>query len=76
MSERYNPHPEESIGRRTSWYNPDYCRQVIYWPNGEASHQCRRRPQEGGEYCWQHQPERVEERRQAMIKRREEHLDD
>lgn len=48
-----------------------WCMYGIIFRHGMGSYQCRRRPQENSEYCWQHQPERIEDRRQAMIERRE-----
>lgn len=55
--------------------DPHFCQKEIFWPTKDSNdvfyRQCRRNPQEGSIYCWQHQPERMEESRQAMIKRLE-----
>ncbi len=53
-------------------FDLDYCQWAVNWGDaGMHYHQCQRKPQKGSEYCWQHQPERMDASRQAMIERRE-----
>jgi len=49
----------------------DWCMHEVIFRHGRGSYQCRRKPQKDSKYCWQHQPERIETSRQAMIERRQ-----
>ena len=54
--------------QRGQEFKDNQCQEAVLWGDaGMHFHQCLRTPQKGSEYCWQHQPERMEARRQAMI---------
>ncbi len=58
--------------QRDQKLDPNKCQGLVLWGDaGMHFHQCRRNPQEESQYCWQHQPERMEASRQAMISRRD-----
>jgi hypothetical protein len=56
-------------------FDPGRCQESVLWGDaGMHFHQCQRKPQNGSDYCWQHQPERMEARRQALKKRIEQKI--